>query len=87
MSVTITPTPKCSSCLRIFMSKNLRDIKCSKCDRLFHIKCTNLKSKAEYISMKFFEPWSCHICVKPPKKKISNPVKKVSCQNCSNFFT
>ena len=95
MSVPITPTPKCSSCLRI-LPKNLRDIKCSKCDRLFHIKCTNLKSKAEYFSMKFFEPWSCHICVKPPKKKfdkcakckksITNPVKKVSCQNCSNFF-
>ena len=90
-----SPFPKCGVCMRT-LPKNLRDIKCSTCDRFFHIKHTNLKSKAEYFSMKLVKPWCCHFCVKPPKtkfekcceckKSISKPYCKVSCQKCSDSF-
>ena len=86
--------PKCGSCKRI-LPKNLRDIKCAKCDRIFHLKCTNLKSKSDYFSLKFVEPWSCHFCDKIPKKiaekcakckKSLKPLKRIACQCCSKKF-
>ena len=95
MSLPPPPAPKCGTCLRI-LPKNLRDIKCFTCDRYFHIKHTNLKSKAEYFAMKLVEPWCCNFCVKPPKtqyekcgnckKSITKPYSKVSCQKCSKGF-
>ena len=46
--------------------------------------------------MNLITPWSCHLCVKPPKtkfdkcskckKSITKPYSKVSCQKCSKNF-
>ena len=65
-------TPSCKACKKL-LHVNLREISCTKCSQLFHIKCTsNLKSKSEYFSLKLTEPWTCHLCIKPKKKKLKN---------------
>ena len=87
--------PSCRDCKKV-LPKNLREIKCSKCLSFFHIKCCNLKSYKEFISINSIDTWCCHHCIPKVKKKYSKcgtckksifkPNSQVSCMSCSKFF-
>ena len=89
-------TPSCRACKKV-LPINLRDIKCAGCSSYFHIKCCNLKSKAEFLAINLtINKWKCHYCVKPCKKvlekctkckkSITKPLLKVSCTLCKKNF-
>ena len=87
---------ECNEC-NIKLPLHLSNISCSICKKIFHIKCSNLKSKHHFNLLKNQgTPWICHKCNPPPSpKKIkcgrcSNTVPKnnigIKCQCCQKFF-
>ena len=67
----------CEEC-NAFLPLHLRNISCVVCEKYFHIKCTNLKSKNHFVTLSNNgTPWICHICLPPPA-----PIRKVKCGRC-----
>ena len=87
---------KCNHCLKS-LPPHLRNICCFVCNKFYHIKCTDLKSKNHFVTLaNSGAPWICHKCApapRPPKIKCNSCKRtmakgniNIKCYSCKKFF-
>ena len=87
---------QCNHCLKP-LPLHLRNICCFSCNKFYHIKCCNIKSKNHFLTLaENGTPFVCQKCApapRPPKIKCNSCKKtmakgniNIKCHSCKNYF-